>query len=139
MSRNIDPVTLAVIQNGLQQVCNEMDLAFQRSAFSPVIAEAMDRSDGIYHRDNGELDASLRHLAAAIAAWEAMGVAQHPQLAFLDAAYAEVLAAQGETDRAAGHLQGRIEVFDLAFGPDGDESSELRETLDAIQAVGDAG
>ena len=55
MSRNIDPVTLAVIQNGLQQVCNEMDLAFQRSAFSPVIAEAMDRSDGIYHRDNGEL------------------------------------------------------------------------------------
>ncbi len=51
----IDPVTLAVVQNGLQQVCNEMDLAFQRSAFSPVIAEAMDRSDGIYHRDTGEL------------------------------------------------------------------------------------
>ncbi len=55
MSRDIDPVTLAVIQNGLQQVCNEMDLAFQRSAFSPVIAEAMDRSDGIYHRDDGAL------------------------------------------------------------------------------------
>ncbi|MDP6705875.1 MAG: hydantoinase B/oxoprolinase family protein [Alphaproteobacteria bacterium] len=51
----IDPVTLAVIQNGLQQVCNEMDLAFSRSAFSPVIAEADDRSDGIYHRDTGEL------------------------------------------------------------------------------------
>ncbi len=51
----IDPVTLAVIQNGLQQVCNEMDLAFERSAFSPVIAEAMDRSDGIYHRDDGAL------------------------------------------------------------------------------------
>jgi N-methylhydantoinase B len=55
MSINIDPVTLAVIQNGLVQVCNEMDLAFQRSAFSPVISEAYDRSDGIYHRDNGEL------------------------------------------------------------------------------------
>ncbi len=52
---NIDPVTLAVVQSGLIQVCNEMDLAFQRAAFSPVIAEAMDRSDGIYHRDNGEL------------------------------------------------------------------------------------
>src|SRR5215207_7994206 len=52
---NIDPITLGVIQNGLQQVCNEMDLAFVRSAFSPVIAEALDRSDGIYHRDNGEL------------------------------------------------------------------------------------
>ena len=51
----VDPVTLAVIQNGLQQVCNEMDLAFVRAAFSPVISEALDRSDGIYHRDTGEL------------------------------------------------------------------------------------
>jgi N-methylhydantoinase B len=55
MALNIDPVTLAVIQNGLIQVCNEMDLSFQRAAFSPVISEAFDRSDGIYHRDNGEL------------------------------------------------------------------------------------
>lgn len=53
--RNIDPVTLAVVQNGLQQVCNEMDLAFVRAAFSPVISEALDRSDGIYHRETGEL------------------------------------------------------------------------------------
>jgi N-methylhydantoinase B len=51
----LDPITLSVLQNGLQQVCNEMDLAFVRSAFSPVIAEALDRSDGIYHRDTGEL------------------------------------------------------------------------------------
>jgi N-methylhydantoinase B len=51
----MDPITLAVVQNGLQQVCNEMDLAFVRSAFSPVISEALDRSDGIYHRDTGEL------------------------------------------------------------------------------------
>lgn len=51
----IDPITLTVIQNGLQQVCNEMDIAFSRSAFSPVIAEADDRSDGIYHRSTGEL------------------------------------------------------------------------------------
>ncbi len=53
--KRIDPVTLAVIQNGLQQVCNEMDLAFVRAAFSPVIAEGLDRSDGIYHRHTGEL------------------------------------------------------------------------------------
>jgi len=52
---NLDPVTLAVIQNGLIQVCNEMDLAFVRAAFSPVISEALDRSDGIYHRDDGAL------------------------------------------------------------------------------------
>ena len=50
-----DPVTLAVIQSGLIQVCNEMDLAFVRSAFSPVISEALDRSDGIYARDSGDL------------------------------------------------------------------------------------
>lgn len=54
-SPDIDPITLVVIQNGLQQVCNEMDLAFVRAAFSPVISEALDRSDGIYHRDSGEL------------------------------------------------------------------------------------
>ena len=52
---NIDPITLSVIQAGLQQVCDEMDLTFSRSAFSPVIAEANDRSDGIYDADSGEL------------------------------------------------------------------------------------
>ena len=51
----IDPITLTVIQNGLQQVCNEMDLAFCRAAFSPVISEAMDRSDGIYSKEDGSL------------------------------------------------------------------------------------
>ena len=51
----IDPITLSVIQAGLQQVCDEMDLTFSRSAFSPVIAEADDRSDGIYDAESGEL------------------------------------------------------------------------------------
>jgi N-methylhydantoinase B len=51
----IDALTLAVIQAGLQQVCNEMDIAFSRAAFSPVIAEADDRSDGIYDRATGAL------------------------------------------------------------------------------------
>jgi N-methylhydantoinase B len=51
----LDPVTLAVIQNGLIQVCNEMDLAFVRASFSPVIAEGLDRSDGIYDREDGAL------------------------------------------------------------------------------------
>ncbi len=53
--KELDPITLAVIQNGLIQVCNEMDLAFVRSAFSPVISEALDRSDGIYAAETGEL------------------------------------------------------------------------------------
>jgi N-methylhydantoinase B len=78
----MDALTLAVIQAGLQQVCNEMDVAFSRAAFSPVIAEANDRSDGIYAPD-GELIAqgelglpvfvgtmahSAAHLARLIAA-----------------------------------------------------------------------
>src|SRR6266851_192618 len=51
----IDPVTLVVVQNGLQQVASEMDLTFERAAFSPVISEGFDRSDGIYARDNGDV------------------------------------------------------------------------------------
>ncbi|MGH1361691.1 MAG: hydantoinase B/oxoprolinase family protein [Burkholderiaceae bacterium] len=54
-SAGIDPITLSVIQAGLQQVCDEMDLSFSRAAFSPVIAEANDRSDGIYAADDGSL------------------------------------------------------------------------------------
>src|SRR6056297_2533246 len=51
----IDPITLSVIQARLMQVCDEMDLAFSRAAFSPVIAEANDRSDGIYDPVDGSL------------------------------------------------------------------------------------
>ena len=51
----IDKITLSVIQAGLQQVCDEMDLSFSRAAFSPVISEANDRSDGIYAAENGDL------------------------------------------------------------------------------------
>jgi N-methylhydantoinase B len=51
----LDPVTLVVVQNGLQQIASEMDLTQQRASFSPVIAEAFDRSNGIYACDNGEV------------------------------------------------------------------------------------
>ena len=56
MSAQLDPITLAVIQAACGQVCNEMDIAFSRAAFSPVIAEADDRSYGIYDRDDGRAD-----------------------------------------------------------------------------------
>lgn len=55
MTRQLDPITLSVIQAALGQVCDEMDLTFSRAAFSPVIAEANDRSDGIYAADDGSL------------------------------------------------------------------------------------
>ncbi|MDN2567022.1 hydantoinase B/oxoprolinase family protein [Aquibium sp. A9E412] len=55
MTGSLDALTLSVIQAALQQVCDEMDLVFSRAAFSPVIAEANDRSDGIYAAEDGAL------------------------------------------------------------------------------------
>src|SRR5258708_17543981 len=52
---DLDPITLSVIQNGLQAVAAEMDLTFMRTAFSPVISESFDRSDGVYDRRTGEV------------------------------------------------------------------------------------
>jgi N-methylhydantoinase B len=49
----IDPVTLTVIEKGLQQVCSEMDLVHEKTSFSPVISESFDRSNGIYSREDG--------------------------------------------------------------------------------------
>ena len=51
----LDPVTLAVVQNGLRQVATEMDLVHEKTSFSPVISEAYDRSNGIYDRATGEV------------------------------------------------------------------------------------
>ena len=51
----LDPVTLAVIQNGLRQVASEMDLVHEKTSFSPVISEGFDRSNGIYDRMTGEV------------------------------------------------------------------------------------
>lgn len=52
---SIDPTTLVVIQNALQHIATEMDLVHQKASFSPIIAEALDRANGIYHRDNGAI------------------------------------------------------------------------------------
>jgi N-methylhydantoinase B len=51
----LDPVTLAVIEKGLQQVCTEMDLVHEKTSFSPIISEAYDRANGIYHREDGRM------------------------------------------------------------------------------------
>ena len=53
--RSFDPVTLAVIESGLQQVSSEMDLVHQRTSFSPVISEGFDRSNGIYDPETGQI------------------------------------------------------------------------------------
>ena len=51
----LDPVTLAVIESGLQQVASEMDLVHQRTSFSPVISEGFDRSNGLYDPETGQI------------------------------------------------------------------------------------
>lgn len=51
----IDPVTLAVVQNGLKQVVTEMDTTFERAAFNQILSEARDRCDGIFEKDTGEM------------------------------------------------------------------------------------
>src|SRR5262245_48016096 len=52
---DIDPVTLTVIEKGLQQVCTEMDLVHEKTSFSPIISEGYDRANGIYHRHDGRM------------------------------------------------------------------------------------
>lgn len=51
----VDPVTLAVIQNALRQVANEMDLVQVKTSFSPIVSEALDRANGIYRAYTGEV------------------------------------------------------------------------------------
>jgi len=51
----IDPVTLVVIQSGLKQIANEMDLVHVKTSFSPMIAEGLDRANGLYHPESGEI------------------------------------------------------------------------------------
>ena len=52
---SIDPATLAVVQNGLSQIVNEMDLTTETLAFNPVMSEARDRASGIYHPESAKM------------------------------------------------------------------------------------
>ncbi|HXW83142.1 MAG TPA: hydantoinase B/oxoprolinase family protein [Candidatus Binataceae bacterium] len=51
--RQIDPVTLAVLNGRLVQIADEMDVTLYRSAFNPIIAEAHDACHGLYHATTG--------------------------------------------------------------------------------------
>lgn len=52
---NIDPIQIAVIQNGLRQVASEMDLVHQKTSFSPIISEGFDRANGIFDLRSGSV------------------------------------------------------------------------------------
>ena len=51
----IDPITLVVLKGSLEQIVDEMDWTHERTAFSAVISEGRDRSNGIYRGDTGEV------------------------------------------------------------------------------------
>lgn len=55
LKTSIDPIALAVVHGSLMMVTSEMDLAQEKTSFSPIISEAMDRANGIYAADSGEL------------------------------------------------------------------------------------
>ena len=57
---SIDPVTLAVVSGGLEQIADEMDLHLIHAAMSPIISETNDCAHGIYHSATGETIAQGR-------------------------------------------------------------------------------
>ncbi|GIK80510.1 MAG: methylhydantoinase [Alphaproteobacteria bacterium] len=52
---SVDPITVAVIKGGLEQIVDEMDAIIVRAAFSSVISEQKDRASGIFHPVTGEM------------------------------------------------------------------------------------
>lgn len=53
--KQIDSITLAVLQGAFEQIAEEMDTVLAASAISPVIADAWDRASGIFHPQTGEV------------------------------------------------------------------------------------
>lgn len=51
----LDPITLAVVKGGLEQIAEEMDLTLKRAAFSPTISEGHDRANGFYDAQTGDV------------------------------------------------------------------------------------
>lgn len=51
----LDAITLTVLQYRFQQIADEMDVIFDRAAFSPIISEGRDRASGLFTADTGAL------------------------------------------------------------------------------------
>jgi len=50
-----NPLTLAIVRGGLDEIVEEMDTWFERSAFSLDISESQNRASGLYGGDSGDL------------------------------------------------------------------------------------
>ena len=57
----MDPVTLAVVRGGSEQIGDEMDLHLIHAAISPIISETNDCANGIFHPVTGETIAQGRY------------------------------------------------------------------------------
>ncbi len=57
---DLDSITLSVLQNSLVQIVDEMDLVQEKTAFSPIISEGLDRANGIYQALDGKVVAQGR-------------------------------------------------------------------------------
>ncbi len=57
----MDPVTLAVVRGGFEQIGDEMDLHLIHAAISPIISETNDCANGIFHPVSGETIAQGRY------------------------------------------------------------------------------
>ena len=57
----MDPVTLAVVKGGFEQIGDEMDLHLIHAAISPIISETNDCANGIFHPVTGETIAQGRY------------------------------------------------------------------------------
>jgi len=69
---DLDPVTLAVIQNGLQAGLQRDGTWPSCARRQPRDLRALDRSDGIYGRDDGRLIAAGRARAAGVRRYDAV-------------------------------------------------------------------
>jgi N-methylhydantoinase B/oxoprolinase/acetone carboxylase alpha subunit len=72
-ARQLDPVTIEVVRNKLNGIAEEMQLTLLRSAFSPIVKEAMDCSAGLFTADGSTLAQATAipiHLATMIPALE---------------------------------------------------------------------
>ena len=66
----------------------------------------------------GEFDPAFATIEEALDVWRDMGIIEFPRYVFLDATYAEVMAASGETERAMQYLEERDRFFVAEFGDD---------------------
>lgn len=65
-----------------------------------------------------DFDAAFATIEEALEIWEGMDVLEFPRFVFLDATYAEVLAASGDREAAVEHLIERERFFEAEFGAD---------------------